>query len=44
MVWVVNDVIECGELVVDVDVFLLVEMLLVVLCGVGFYIGFVGSY
>ncbi len=28
----------------DVDVSSLAETLLVVLCGVGFYIGFVGSY
>ncbi len=44
LVWAVNDAIERGELAADVDVSSLAETLLVVLCGVGFYIGFVGSY
>ncbi len=44
LVWAVNDAIERGELADDVDVPLLAETLLVVLCGVGFYLGFVGSH
>lgn len=44
LVWAVNDAIERGELAADVDVSSLAETLLVVLCGVGFYIGFVGSH
>lgn len=44
LVWAVNDAIERGELAADVDVSSLAKTLLVVLCGVGFYIGFVGSY
>nr|WP_186273615.1 TetR/AcrR family transcriptional regulator [Mycobacterium kubicae] len=44
LVWAVNDAIERGEIAADVDVAVLAETLLVVLCGVGFYAGFVGSY
>ncbi|OSC42048.1 TetR/AcrR family transcriptional regulator [Mycobacterium decipiens] len=44
LIWAVNDAIERGELAADVDVASLAETLLVVLCGVGFYLGFVGSY
>ncbi|WP_191496361.1 TetR/AcrR family transcriptional regulator [Mycobacterium simulans] len=39
----VNDAIERGEVVADIDVPALVETLLVVLCGVGFYAGYVRS-
>lgn len=40
LTWAVNDAIGRGELARDVDVNLLVEALLVVLCGVGFYAGY----
>lgn len=43
LVWAVNDAIERGELAADVDVSSLAETLLVVLCGVGFYIGLSGA-
>ncbi|GAB7143860.1 TetR/AcrR family transcriptional regulator [Mycobacterium riyadhense] len=39
----VNDAIERGEVIADIDVPALVETLLVVLCGVGFYAGYVRS-
>ncbi len=41
---VVNDAIERGEIAADIDASALVETLLVVLCGVGFYAGYVRSY
>lgn len=41
---VVNDAIERGELVADIDASALVETLLVVLSGVGFYSGYIRSY
>lgn len=41
---VVNDAIERREVVADIDANALVEALLVVLCGVGFYAGYVRSY
>jgi TetR/AcrR family transcriptional regulator, repressor for uid operon len=41
---VVNDAIERGEIAPDIDASALVETLLVVLCGVGFYAGYVRSY
>ena len=41
---VVNDAIEHREIAADIDVSTLVETLLVVLCGVGFYAGYVRSY
>ncbi len=41
---VVNDALERGEIVADIDASALVETLLVVLCGVGFYAGYVRSY
>ena len=44
LVWAVNDAIESGELTPDTDAQLLAEALLLMLCGVGFYAGFVGSY
>jgi TetR/AcrR family transcriptional regulator, repressor for uid operon len=40
---VVNDAIEHGELAADIDACAVVETLLVVLCGVGFYAGYVRS-
>ncbi len=44
LVWAVNDAIGCGELTADIDADPLVEALLLMLCGVGFYAGFVASY
>ena len=41
---VVNDAIEHGELAADIDASAVVETLVVVLCGVGFYAGYVRSY
>jgi TetR/AcrR family transcriptional repressor of uid operon len=41
---VVNDAIEHHELAADIDASAVVETLLVVLCGVGFYSGYVRSY
>jgi TetR/AcrR family transcriptional repressor of uid operon len=41
---VVNDAIEHREVAADIDASALVETLLVVLCGVGFYAGYVQSY
>lgn len=41
---VVNDAIEQGEFATAVDANALVETLLVVLCGAGFYAGYVQSY
>jgi AcrR family transcriptional regulator len=43
LTWAVNDAIERGELIPDTDVKLLVEALLMVLCGVGFYAGYLRS-
>lgn len=40
----VGDAVESGELSVNTDVPALAEALLLMLCGVGFYAGFVGSY
>ena len=40
---VVNDAIEHGEIAADIDASTVVETLLVVLCGVGFYAGYVRS-
>jgi AcrR family transcriptional regulator len=42
--WAVNEAIESGELATDTDVRSLVEMLVAVLWGMGFYAGFVGSH
>ncbi|MDM4141726.1 MULTISPECIES: TetR/AcrR family transcriptional regulator [Mycobacterium] len=41
---VVNDAIEGGEIVADVDASALVETLLVVISGVGLYAGYIKSY
>ena len=40
----VNDAIGRGEIAADIDASALVETLLVVLCGVGFYAGYVQNY
>lgn len=42
--WAVSDAIERGELKTDTDVPSLAETLLLVLCGVGFYAGYLQSY
>ena len=44
LMWVVNDAIERGEIVTDIDASALVETLLIVLSGVGFYAGHLRSY
>ena len=41
--WAVNEAIESGELTTNTDVKTLVEMLVAVLWGMGFYAGFVGE-
>nr|BBX79435.1 hypothetical protein MFLOJ_32220 [Mycobacterium florentinum] len=41
---VINDAIEQGEFAVSIDANALIETLLVVLCGAGFYAGYVQSY
>ena len=41
--WVVNDAIQKGELTTDTDVPQLVEMLVAVMWGMGFYAGYVGD-
>ncbi len=41
--WVLGDAIQRGELDTSSDISSLTEMLVMVLCGVGFYAGFVGS-
>jgi AcrR family transcriptional regulator len=43
LTWAVNEAIERGELAIDADVSSVTETLLAVLCGVGFYTGFLGS-
>jgi len=42
--WAVTDAIERGELTTDTDVTYLVEMLVAVMWGMGFYAGFVGTH
>jgi len=44
MSWAVNDAISRGELTTDTDVSHLVEMLVAVMWGMGFYAGFVGNH
>ena len=44
LTWAVNDAIERREVAADIEASALVETLLVVLCGVGFYSGYVSSY
>ncbi|MGZ4515101.1 MAG: TetR/AcrR family transcriptional regulator [Mycobacterium sp.] len=44
LVRVVSDAIERGEVAADIDESALVESLLVILCGVGLYAGYVESY
>lgn len=41
--WAVNEAIESGELTIQTNVKTLVEMLVAVLWGMGFYAGFVGG-
>ncbi|HEX7429928.1 MAG TPA: TetR/AcrR family transcriptional regulator [Mycobacterium sp.] len=41
--WVVNDAIQKGELTTDTDIPQLVEMLVAVMWGIGFYAGYVGT-
>lgn len=43
LTWAVNDAIERGEVEADIDVAALTETLLVLLCGVGFYAGYLRS-
>lgn len=42
--WAVNEAIQRGELTTDTDVNYLVEMLVAVMWGMGFYAGFVGDH
>jgi AcrR family transcriptional regulator len=42
--WAVNDAINTGELTTDTDVNDLVEMLVAMMWGIGFYAGFVGNH
>jgi len=42
--WAVNDAIATGELTTDTDVSDLVEMLVAMMWGIGFYAGFVGNH
>ena len=44
MTWAMNDAIKRGELNTDTDVEHLVEMLVAMMWGMGFYAGFVGSH
>ncbi|MDG5486199.1 TetR/AcrR family transcriptional regulator [Mycolicibacterium gadium] len=42
--WAVDDAIKTGELTTDTDVSDLVEMLVAMMWGIGFYAGFVGGH
>jgi hypothetical protein len=42
--WAVTDAIESGELAAETDVSALVEMLVSVMWGMGFYAGYVGTH
>src|SRR6185295_17536693 len=42
--WAVNDAIENGELTTETNVAELVEMLVAMMWGMGFYAGFVGNH
>jgi AcrR family transcriptional regulator len=42
--WAVNDAIQRGELTTDTDINYLVEMLVAVMWGMGFYAGFVANH
>jgi TetR/AcrR family transcriptional regulator, repressor for uid operon len=44
LLWAVDEAIERGEVPVDINAAALVETLIVVLCGAGFYAGYVRSY
>lgn len=41
--WAVNEAVECGELSTDTDIPAIVEMLVAVMWGMGFYAGYVGN-
>ncbi|GAS88982.1 TetR/AcrR family transcriptional regulator [Mycolicibacterium brisbanense] len=41
--WAVNDAVERGELSADTDIPAIVEMLIAVMWGMGFYAGYVGN-
>jgi AcrR family transcriptional regulator len=41
--WAVTDAMGCGELAIDTDVATVVEMLVAVMWGMGFYAGYVGN-
>lgn len=43
LAWAVNEAIESGEVAADIDPAVLTETLIVVLCGVGFYAGYLRS-
>ncbi|GAS99796.1 transcriptional regulator [Mycolicibacterium canariasense] len=42
--WAVQEAVDSGELITDTDVETLVELLVAVMWGMGFYAGYVGSY
>lgn len=42
--WAVNDAVERGELTTETDIPEIVEMLVAVMWGMGFYAGYVGSH
>lgn len=42
--WAVSDAIKTGELTTETDVSTLVEMLVAIMWGMGFYAGYVGSH
>ena len=43
LTWALDDAIQRGELTTDTDRASLTEMLVALLCGVGFYAGFIGN-
>ena len=44
LVSAINDAVASGELAPDADSAALAEALVMLICGIGFYVGFVGSY
>ena len=44
LMWTVNEAIEHREVATDIDPSALVETLVILLCGVGFYAGYVSDY
>ena len=44
MTWAVTEALQSGELTTDTDVATLVEMLVAVMWGMGFYAGYVGGH